>query len=439
MLKKLLYLYNDGHNPFPKLGKGGLGYHLPQYRKRMHGGAFHRTVNENGDVLDEYDDGDMEDPHIYDVLFDEGFEEDVDEQEYYPEPVGRVEYDQDGYIIREGFYNDQNRIIFDDDEEKEKIRAKSRHKVTIDELNEDKWMEEIANKFDEALTNQYYFRKHYINDAQRDAVFEQVYKNLIADKINKKKFVTKHEIDKAMKELGFEYDIDIDKEQSSKIESEVKELFDSKVYDNRGQSFEDLMLTNYKDDLLSLTKKSGSPFRKPEENSLYYNDDGSPKKFKTRRMIQGILREEDVELYKNTLYDAGNKDTEIEFKYEPERSDLEIQVGKFTGNEFQIPYFHEVNGQWKLYNVWNKNIKSYVNKYEDKDLVVVVLLDDGKYKFSITNFIQSNPDIVLDQETRNGKKLYKINGQSLLKIFETSNRKGEDWIKIKKDILDKLT
>lgn len=37
MLNKLLYLYNDGHNPFPKLGKGGLGYHLPQYRKRGNG------------------------------------------------------------------------------------------------------------------------------------------------------------------------------------------------------------------------------------------------------------------------------------------------------------------------------------------------------------------------------------------------------------------
>lgn len=31
MLKKLLYLYNDGHNPFPKLGKGGLGYKPPIY------------------------------------------------------------------------------------------------------------------------------------------------------------------------------------------------------------------------------------------------------------------------------------------------------------------------------------------------------------------------------------------------------------------------
>ena len=38
MLKNLLYLYNDGHNPFPNMkGYGGLGYHLPQYRKVIHG------------------------------------------------------------------------------------------------------------------------------------------------------------------------------------------------------------------------------------------------------------------------------------------------------------------------------------------------------------------------------------------------------------------
>ena len=45
-MKKLLHLYNIGHNPFPNIGKGGLGYHigkgglgyhLPQYRKTIHG------------------------------------------------------------------------------------------------------------------------------------------------------------------------------------------------------------------------------------------------------------------------------------------------------------------------------------------------------------------------------------------------------------------
>ena len=33
-MKKLLHLYNLGHDPFPHIGKGGLGYHLPQYRLR---------------------------------------------------------------------------------------------------------------------------------------------------------------------------------------------------------------------------------------------------------------------------------------------------------------------------------------------------------------------------------------------------------------------
>jgi hypothetical protein len=37
MLKKLLYLYNDGYNPFPHMGRGGLGYHLPGVPKVIHG------------------------------------------------------------------------------------------------------------------------------------------------------------------------------------------------------------------------------------------------------------------------------------------------------------------------------------------------------------------------------------------------------------------
>lgn len=63
MLKKLLYLYNDGHNPFPQLGKGGLGYHLPQYRKRIHGEAIHEV--KNGDTTDYIDDGDTNINYLY--------------------------------------------------------------------------------------------------------------------------------------------------------------------------------------------------------------------------------------------------------------------------------------------------------------------------------------------------------------------------------------
>jgi hypothetical protein len=55
-MKKLLHLYNYGHNPFPKLGKGGLGYHLPQYK--IKGGTI--IVDENDEIIE--DDGDDDNP-----------------------------------------------------------------------------------------------------------------------------------------------------------------------------------------------------------------------------------------------------------------------------------------------------------------------------------------------------------------------------------------
>jgi hypothetical protein len=72
MLKKLLYLYNDGHNPFPVKGKGGLGYHLPGYRKRIHGEGLHEVTNEDGET--EYiDDTNTNDTNLYSK---EGFVDD---------------------------------------------------------------------------------------------------------------------------------------------------------------------------------------------------------------------------------------------------------------------------------------------------------------------------------------------------------------------------
>jgi len=62
MLKNLLYLYNDGHNPFPKLGKGGLGYHLPGYK--LKGKGMH--LNASGEY--DYDDNDN-DLQVYDQGF----------------------------------------------------------------------------------------------------------------------------------------------------------------------------------------------------------------------------------------------------------------------------------------------------------------------------------------------------------------------------------
>lgn len=68
MLKKLLYLYNDGHNPFPSMGRGGLGYHLPNYPKVMHGDGFNIIRDENGNYIKTIDDRNDADPMVYDIM-----------------------------------------------------------------------------------------------------------------------------------------------------------------------------------------------------------------------------------------------------------------------------------------------------------------------------------------------------------------------------------
>jgi hypothetical protein len=78
MLKKLLYLYNDGHNPFPHLkGKGGLGYHLPQYR--MKGGMFGRGGSDDEDEYEPY-----EEPFVEESGNKLLSDEDIQAEEYPP-------------------------------------------------------------------------------------------------------------------------------------------------------------------------------------------------------------------------------------------------------------------------------------------------------------------------------------------------------------------
>jgi len=84
MLKKLLYLYNDGHNPFPSIGRGGLGYHLPQYPKVIHGDGFNIRRDENGKYIDIVDDGNDKDTKVYDVMNPKGMSI-VDIKDFTPE------------------------------------------------------------------------------------------------------------------------------------------------------------------------------------------------------------------------------------------------------------------------------------------------------------------------------------------------------------------
>jgi hypothetical protein len=67
MFKQLLYLYNDGHIPF-QTGRGGLGYHLPQYPKVIHGtGKSHRGFDNSDDEEEQPDIDIMDEVETNDV------------------------------------------------------------------------------------------------------------------------------------------------------------------------------------------------------------------------------------------------------------------------------------------------------------------------------------------------------------------------------------
>ena len=66
-MKKLLYLYNDGHRAFPHLGRGGLGYKPPI---KIIGGALHDVFVRNGktkEYVETIDDLDESDNTKYEI------------------------------------------------------------------------------------------------------------------------------------------------------------------------------------------------------------------------------------------------------------------------------------------------------------------------------------------------------------------------------------
>jgi hypothetical protein len=506
MLKRLLYLYNDGHVPFPKLGKGGLGYHLPQYKKRMHGDGVYARENDANDI--EYvDDMDSENVWFYDIngnktlLYDddgdrldiEPLQNKIIHEDRYYDPnndFGRKklndlqEYnqyydDEDGeeYIKRDyddellydqlhhGFkdteltsilkslgYKNASKLtkeekVFTLLEPNKDIRTKIKKIISENKLigkqseyaseqkKHGKVIEDINDVIDREL-RQYLVRNKTLLLSPKD--IEKLREELLGKKMSGNiSVINSLQIKKVIDqfELGT---YDEEKIQQNKFINEVDALkqTDSKKYPTRGEAYEELMMTRYKDELKGLTNEPTSQFTGSDQKSLYYNPDGTPIKFKTIRKDQEVM----VDMSKNTLYDGGNKDTDIEFKYYPNDDVCDIQVGKFTGNGGETPYFHEVNGRWKLYNVYNNTV-GWVNEHNDKELYVHAQLDDGKYKLSITDLINIDPKFRLDPETKDGKELYRIDESYIYELFDKSKDIGHKygWVSIRKDQMKKIT
>lgn len=125
-MKKLLHLYNYGHNPFPHIGKGGLGYHLPQYRKRGEGLHLNKDTGEYEDDKNYSDDQVYDQGFIigkYNILDDyaQHFKINLDEGEYDDDDDGEFQIGNPNKI--------DNPLKYIDDEYSKKIEDYEKYEV----------------------------------------------------------------------------------------------------------------------------------------------------------------------------------------------------------------------------------------------------------------------------------------------------------------------
>ena len=516
-MKKLLHLYNYGHNPFPKLGRGGLGYHLPQYKLKGRGFdldelKFVPDLIMTQHEADERNQKLLEDPLVQEKLedlkqpiirpltkiddyiehlesLDPTYEYKPDEEEFEdyitniqqkPPSYGNEELrgilernnmkDREGEVGLVNIAKQLNinttkktrpqliDLIIKSDKRQElkKILKESPtsfyHKKLQEqinrqtELNEYNIQEDLIDRIDNDITGQinYYLKKNrHINLSPDDIakIRARIIDRKMSNKKDKNKYINGSDVSEAVDSLKLG-NVDNDKMKVLELTKEINEIKSNdklNKYPTKGEVFEDIMMTKYKDELYQLSNSKKSQFRSPEENPIYYDKKGDPITFQTRRVVNGVEQDVVVNMFQNTLYDAGNKDVELEFKYYPNDDSCEIQIGKFEGNAGEVPYFHEVNGQWKLFDVYNRKL-GWVNKYQNKDLYVYAQLDDGRYKFSINKLIE-DPDMEINEHPKfKGKyqlDMYKLIGTKFMR--STNPERNKEWIVLRKDQMDKIT
>ena len=145
-------------------------------------------------------------------------------------------------------------------------------------------------------------------------------------------------------------------------------------------------------------KDLGSKSIKNNEEHSFYKNEMTYTKDDEGNWVQ-------VPLSKYLIYDLSGKKQDIENKMyasdtfgisyddvKDGKKDIPLQISKLgmyslskTKNKY-IPYFSEkLNGEIKLYNVWDDTNKQWVNKHFNKDLYIMYMLNDGIYELKLNN------------------------------------------------------
>jgi hypothetical protein len=365
MLKKLLYLYNDGHNPFPHSGRGGLGYHLPQYRKRMHGESIHHI---NGEYY-YYDDDEP------DVLYE-----------------GREKTDFEPSDLQLDLIEGQPNIIF-------------RNQV-IQELKEFPIYEQ-----EDTTPNVYKKGEENIHEKKVREQREQVYESLLEDEAEK---LSNEALNTSMYELPLEELIDkrdlLIKESRETIrEQYIREGKPSSNYDLAGKGYE-YYLCNI---ALPLVQHITG-----DKSILYNNDDNL--------LIPESLRKYSVVDLYNEKNIIECKDYNQKSSIDNIPIQLTKLLGyEFSKNNKQELIFNE-NGNVVEMLVNGKNVLPDIEG--GRKYYVYYRLDDGLYEYdvssSIKKFIQkeaqgeTNIKYAFDTDTIKSKDFKKIYGEIVQDDFK---------------------
>ena len=425
MLKNLLYLYNDGHNPFPKLGKGGLGYHIPEFKLRGNGGlgyhlpehrlvgrALHYYKHSDG-TTELIDDLNYEDPSIYtdgrpipNITVPETKKED----DLYDEIIEREEEikskkNKSKQVEKEGnkMIKEIEKYLDEIDEAIPKSVSKSVPEQSATSVSDiEKIRERLSNRFksksilnktiDALLTNYPYI------------TFDEFIKDMDGYIKGTKKVISQ--------------ETKLKKEERALTEA-VNKTFKKGNDENKGTAFEKTMIDTdigNGQDILKEFSKSDDDFVLCADNPIYNNEKGNP--------IMIKFKGDKVPLSMITLYDLSNKKSITDCKYYLDQDYTSIQLSKLEGSPSFTPcwVYNEKKDKYTLHNIWCNETNSWTEPDDKKEVNITSKLNDNNvYNFSITNLINSWKK--LDDNT-NGcpMKQVIINGKETQYYYPDANK-----------------
>ena len=386
-MKKLLYLYNDGYRAFPHLGRGGLGYKPPI---KIIGDGLHPIFDTDTDTYEMYDDGNYEDPTIYEQL-------DGSRDSLIRGPITERLYEW-----YEG-PGDQVQFIEDDDDDNMKIQKmkdtlahdeEQPQYEAVDYINEyiEKWSNGDTLKKRELtllLKNKYDFtddQKKQIDKIKNNKKTLEQKKEMLSKYLKSEKIVISEE-EEAVE--GFE------PEPSAFIPMTIDQIKDTKDTD---MTFDDI--GDYiSDDYINML----NDFDGIKDNPFEYLYEG----------YEDLIKTYDIKDVENLLYDnTGNFKPGLDFEHNVLKNEelvKEILISTYGEDNIDLSNLkYNYDAKDDLFTVFDAHAISFKLKnsngiFEDKE----AFIEFKKYS-NYTKQISNLDNMIYSEEIRFNKFIYEI-------------------------------